>query len=377
MRKSLFFAFSILLLLININIFAQTENQNSAPIKSLSFVASAQLNSEDEIITTDDSFYLILNGSGTGLLFENGYVSSIDWTMPDDDSFQITDIFGYTYDGTFDDEYLVLSYEETIYYFQQTDALPIMNLAPEQWASGITPYFFVKDESIKNEIGSDKITEINDKASEISEKYGIDIHIIIIPDFLKYSYSSDIKAFSEEVIDGYRLGNRSEGNTLFLVMSMAERDYDICASGIQADGIFTTFAQELLENAMLPHFKDNNWTAGFTAYLDECAYILECAANGEIFTREPRNKKAEIILALIIGFLIGLLARTCVKSSYNNQVKQESAASNYIVDDSFKLAEKSDVYTHTTSSSTYSPRSSSSSHSRGGSGGRSHSSGKF
>lgn len=377
MRKSLFFAFSLLFLLIHINIFAQTENQDSTPLKSISFVASAQVNSEDELVNTEDSFYLILNGDGTGLLFENGYVSSIYWIMPDDDSFQITDRLGYTYDGTFDNEYLVLSYDEIIYYFEQTDALPIMSLASEQWASGIQPNFFIKDESIQNQIGSEKIAEINNKAADISEKYNIGVQIIIIPDFLDYSYSYDIQAFSEEIIDGYRLEKANEGNTLLLVMSMAERDYDICASGIQSNEIFTTFAQDLLENAMLPHFKDNNWADGFTAYLDECDYILECAANGEIFTRAPRNKKAEIIIALIIGLLIGLIARACVKSSYNNQVKQEPAASNYIIDDSFKLAEKSDVYTHTTSSSRYSPRSSSSSHSRGGSSGRSHSSGKF
>ncbi|MBO7135004.1 MAG: TPM domain-containing protein [Spirochaetaceae bacterium] len=232
---------------------------------------------------------------------------------------------------------------------------------------------------------------MNRKAASLSQKYGIDIHIIIVSNFLEYSYSNNIELFSEEISDGYRLGDKNEENALLLVMSMADRDYDIYSSGFKTNEIFNPYSRSFLENAMLPHFKQNNWADGFLAYLDECEYLLVNAENGEIFeassttdtdsffSNEERNYKLEIVISLIIGLLVGLIARSGVKAAYNNQVKQESAASNYIVDNSFKLSVKNDVFTHTTSSRTYSPRSSSSSSHSGGGGSRSssHSSGKF
>ena len=390
MRKSLVFAFSILILFVHTAVFSQTENAEPSSY-SIPLLAAAQLDSSNNVIGTSDNFYMILNGDETGVLFKDGYISRINWTTPDEETFQASDRLGYTYDGVFIEEgYLALTYKDTTYLFADAENLPIMNLAPAQWASGLKPYFFIEDKNIRNQIGAEKIAEINDKAAAISERYGTDIHIIIVSDFLDYSYSNDIELFSEEIADGYRLGDRNEENALLLVMSMADRDYDIYASGINTNAIFNPYSRGFLEDAMLPHFKGNNWAEGFLAYLDECNELLEMAENGEIFedtsttgyssfiSNEERNYKLEIVISLIIGLLVGLIAKSGVKAAYNNQVKQELTASNYIVDNSFKLSVKNDVFTHTTTSRTYSPRSSSSSsHSGGGSRSSSHSSGKF
>lgn len=393
MRKALTFAFSILFLLIHIETFAQTENKSPAK-NPVSFVATGLLTGDNQIIENkNDAFYLIVNDNSTGLLIANDYVTKIDWLMPDKTSIQLTDRLGYTYDGSFIDNYLVLSYDEKTYLFEQYESLPILHLAPEQWADGLEPFFFIEDKNIKNQISAEKIAEINEKAAAISEKYGIEVYIIIVSDFQNYACTYDIELFSEEIVNGYRLGNKNEGNALVLVMSMNERDYDIFASGIQSEEIFSNYTKSLLEDAMLPHFKENNWADGFLAFLDECEYIQEQAQNGEIYSDEiyssnlhngratvndSQRTKMQIVISLVIGLLIGLIARACVKASYINQVKQKSAASEYLVENSFNLTGKSDIFTHTTTSSTYSPRSSSSSsHSSGRGRSGSHSSGKF
>ena len=393
MRKAFIFAFSILFLLIHIDIFAQTGNQSPAK-NPVSFAATGLVTGNNQIIENkNDDLYLILNDNSTGLLIENDYVTKIDWLMLDEASIQLTDRLGYTYDGKFINEYLVLSYDEKTYVFEQYENLPILYLSPEQWAGGLKPFFFIEDKNIKNQIGAEKIAEINEKAAALSEEYGTEIHIIIVSDFLDYACTYDIELFAEEIVNGYRLGNKNEGNALVLVMSMSERDYDIFASGIQSEGIFTNTAKSLLEDAMLPHFKGNNWADGFLAFLDECEYIQKQALNGEIYSDETysgnlynerttgndaQSTKMQIVISLAIGLLIGLIVRACTKASYTNQVNQKSAASEYLVDNSFNLTGKSDVFTHTTTSSTYSPRSSSSSsHSSGRGRSSSHSSGKF
>ena len=391
MRKYIFFAFSILFLLVSAAaVFAQTEDLPLS-VESTPLVATAELDSSGSPLETNSDFYIILNSDGTGLFYKDGYVSKLNWNQPDDNNIQIDDRLGYTYDGIISDGYLLIPVKDTTYLFEKSGKLPIMKLASGQWAREIKPNFFVEDEATAAQIGEEKTAEINRKAASLSQEYGIDIHIIIVSDFLEYSYSNNIELFSEEISDGYRLGDKNEENALLVVMSMADRDYDIYSSGFKTNEIFNPYSRSFLENAMLPHFKQNNWADGFLAYLDECEYLLVNAENGEIFeassttdtdsffSNEERNYKLEIVISLIIGLLVGLIARSGVKAAYNNQVKQESAASNYIVDNSFKLSVKNDVFTHTTSSRTYSPRSSSSSSHSGGGGSRSssHSSGKF
>lgn len=377
MRKSLAFAFSILFLIFQTEVFAQTETSNYNRSNALPLVAAAKLNDGGDIIESYDKYYIILNADGSGLFYADGFVSKITWNMPDDNTVQFTDRIGDTYIGSFIDEYLSLECDGTTYFFELRKTIPIMDLLPEHWAQGIRPFFFIEDEAMRNEIGEEKIAEINSKAAQISEHYGTDIHIIIVNNYYDYSTKSDIELFAEEISDGYRLGLDKDENALLLVMSMSERDYDIYASGKYTNEIFNSFSRSLLEDAMLPYFKYNNWADGFNAYLDECLNLLELAENGEIYTRPPRNYKLEIIISLIIGLFIALIARACVHAAYSKQVQQKSAAAEYIVNDSFKLSQKTDTFTHTTTSRTYSPRSSSSSSHSGGSRSSSHSSGKF
>lgn len=378
MKKTLLFAFSILFLLFHAEIFAQTESSSYYKDNALPLVAIAKLNDGGDVIESYDNVYIILNVDASGLFFANGYISKIIWDMPDDSTVKFSDRLGDTYTGIFtDDGYMALDFEKTTYFFEQRNSIPLMELAPEQWAQDIRPFFFVEDKTVKNEIGEAEIAEINSKAAMLSERYGTDFHIIIVENFWDYACLGNIELFAEEISDGYRLGLKKDENDLLLVMSMSERDYDIYASGYETNNIFNSYTRSRLEDAMFPHFRNNNWADGFNAYLDECAYILEQAENGEIMTRTPRDKKLEIILSLIAGCLIGLIARACVASAYRNQVKQQTAASQYLVEDSFKLTGKSDTYTHTTTSRTYSPRSSSSGGHSGGSRSSSHSSGKF
>ena len=383
MKKSIILFMSIFLIFFQTGIFAQEEEQefdDSAETGHLSLYAvKQQTSSGKEIELSEETFYMVLNDDGTGLLVNQDFISKVIWDIYEDGSIQISDRLGYTYDGIVQD-YLILEAQDSIYYLVEGYDAPIISLAPDQWENSFANNkFFVESKSINEQIGAGQINKLNEKALSLSSRYGIDLHVIIVSDFTDFSYSQSIEIFAEEISDGFQLGKSNEENSLLLVMSMNERDYDIYASGIKCNEIFNEYSRGLLEKAMLPFFKENNWSNGFTAYFDKCNELLELAQNGQIISKPPRNIPFEIIISILFGLIISAAIRAFVKSLYVSRIAEKHSAQEYVIKDSFKILGESDNFIHTTTSKTYSPvsTSSSSGSSSGGSRSSSHSSGKF
>ncbi|MBO7135003.1 MAG: hypothetical protein J6V73_00075 [Spirochaetaceae bacterium] len=125
-------------------------------VESTPLVATAELDSSGSPLETNSDFYIILNSDGTGLFYKDGYVSKLNWNQPDDNNIQIDDRLGYTYDGIISDGYLLIPVKDTTYLFEKSGKLPIMKLAPDQWAREIKPNFFVEDEVTAAQIGEEK-----------------------------------------------------------------------------------------------------------------------------------------------------------------------------------------------------------------------------
>ena len=143
MKKYIFFAFSILFLLVSAAaVFAQTEDLPLS-VESTPLVATAELDSSGSPLETNSDFYIILYSDGTGLFYKDGYVSKLNWNQPDENNIQIDDRLGYTNDGIISDGYLLIPVKDTTYLFEKSGKLPIMKLAPGQWAREIKPNFFV------------------------------------------------------------------------------------------------------------------------------------------------------------------------------------------------------------------------------------------
>lgn len=381
MKKKILLALSIFFVLFCTNIFAQTENKETywtfyAEKSTYDDGNAPELSTVTNV--TPFRVYLVLNDDYTGLFVDTWYVTQITWDMPDDQTVSITDRLGDTFEGTFTDDYFVLKVDNTIYYMAAADTAPVINLAPECWTNGLPQNFFVESEYFKENIGEDAINELNEKAASISERFGFNMQIVLVSDFKKFTAGS-IGILNEEIADGFQIGKTTEGNALILTMSIDDRDYDIYAAGGMGNLIFNEYSRGLLENEMLPYFKNNDWFSGFNAYLDKCSELLEKAENGEYIDGPQGNTVIEIILAILVGLIVAAITKSCIKSSYENKVTEASSAQNYIVENSFNLSKQTDTFTHTTTSKTYSPKTSSSSGSShsGGSRSSSHSSGKF
>lgn len=220
------------------------------------------------------------------------------------------------------------------------------------------------------------------KATEIGQLYNCGVYLVTVDNMADYGYS-DIEEFSEYWYSrsGYGIGPERTG--IMLILSMADRDYDICAYGPDAHYAFTDYGKKWLAESFLGPFGDDEYGIGFTRYLRSVERLLEMAAEGNPYDVGVKMKKplyVSFFFALIIGAVIALISCFTMKAKMG-RVKEAAYASEFIPQNGIDITRKLDRFTHTTETRTKIESSSSSSSGGGGttisSGGYSHSSGKF
>ncbi len=380
MKKNIIFTLSTMLLIFQTGAFAQSSYADeSKPHETLAYYSDTEI-TEDGTTLQCNPIYVILSDNGNALLY-NQYVYPGTWENTENswlgDTTEITDYTGASHVlYTTDDGYVILYSNNTNYLIEEYQEPRILSVADGLWQKGLPGFYRTSPDLLG--FTDSTCNELSRKAQELSDKFDIAVNILIVDDFRKYTLSGSMYRFTEEVEGGYNLGAKcGTGSGILLALSMDDRDYDIDVYEPAANEIFNSYAREYLEKAMLPYLHDNDWEGGLNAYLDKCEYILSEAAAGNIIDGPPRILWLEIVIAVLTGLLIGCGARASVKHSYSKRVMEETAASNYIVDDSFAVSHKRDLYSHTTESRKYSPKSSNSGSSSGGGSRCSHSGGKF
>lgn len=210
-------------------------------------------------------------------------------------------------------------------------------------------------------------------AQQVAEQYTCGVYIVVVENYKDYTTGS-IERCAEDLYHYFDLGLGDGNDGLILLMSMAERDYDLWGYGPFAKVAFTDYGMDQLEESFLPYFRQNNWAGGFSAYIQGAARLLDAAARGEpVDYSMPTSLKAAIAMgpAALIGFIVCGGFKSQMKTA-----KERRDADEYVVRGSARLRVKNDQFINRTRSVTVIE--SSSGGSRGGSGGgTSHHSGKF
>lgn len=236
----------------------------------------------------------------------------------------------------------------------------------------------------------DSYEQINleEKAKQLSQVYDSAVYLVTVENFKAGGYEGTIEDYAYDYYMAHDFGKDTSKNGLMLILSMAERDFDIMAYGEFGNLAFTDFGKQALEDSFLSDFGDNEWFKGFSSYLKKTEYLLKWAEKGKpydihSFARKIERLPFNFILALIISLIIAS-RKTSLKKKGLNTISGATEAGNYLVSQSVNFTKRNDVYTHTTKSSTKIVSSSSSSSSHGYSGGTtvrsngsSHHSGKF
>lgn len=252
-------------------------------------------------------------------------------------------------------------------------------------ATGIAAEELVTDEA--GILSAEEIERLERVAAQVSEQYGCGVYIVTVEDF--QSYGSNVEAASEAVYRQRGMGYGAEKSGILLLLSMADRDYDLAIYGRTAITAFTDYGQEELADSFLPYFRRDDWAGGFEKFVNNAAYLLQRAAEGDPVDilvygdteRAPMGTGMKLLLSIAPACLISggvcLGMRGKMKTA-----KTKTTAEDYVVPGSLQLSVNTDRFLRTTRTVVKDPppESRGGGHSGGtsvNSGGFSHHSGKF
>ena len=170
----------------------------------------------------------------------------------------------------------------------------------------------------------EQLAALDEQSKTVSEYYDCGVYIVIVDDYKSYVPGS-IADFSEAVYKSYDLGYGEGRNGILLALSMAERDYDLCAYGDWAHYAFTDYGKDKLSETFLDNFRNNDWFGGFNDYIANSVSLMELAKNGnpldtinyEEVPEVPGWTPTELMLIIFVPCLIAL----GVCSVYRAQMK--------------------------------------------------------
>ena len=189
---------------------------------------------------------------------------------------------------------------------------------------------------------------LENKAKQISEKYGCGVYIVTLENYRDYDDRSDVFSFAQDFYRHYQLGIGDSKSGVLLLLSMADRDYSLVTYGGNAHYAFTDYGQQVLASEFLDDFRRNDWYGGFSDYLDCCNELLSRADRGEpldVVYGDRGRMSTGASLAIIIGvpLLISFFACEAMKRQMK-PVGRQSGADEYIVPGGIGLSLKRDVF---------------------------------
>lgn len=190
---------------------------------------------------------------------------------------------------------------------------------------------------------------LEQRAQSISETYDFGVYIVTVEDFTDYTNSTRIEKFAVKFYDENNFGYGEDHAGTMLMLSMAERDYDLDFNSKRADAIFTEAGRDWMENRFLVHFRGNDFYSGFNEYLNTCEEYLRAAQEGTPVGQGQGSStgggKLSPAIALIPGAIAALLAGiiTCAPM---HSAKMKRDADQYVVQGSLNLIRRSDMFLH-------------------------------
>lgn len=240
---------------------------------------------------------------------------------------------------------------------------------PMCFAQETFPYITDKADLLTNE----QIKNLEERASEISTRYEMGVYIIALDDFQKYSNYRSISGAAMDIYDSYGLGLGEDKAGVTLMLSMAERDYNLDFYGSRADYAFTEAGRDRIEERVVSFLRYGDYYGAFSAWLDLCDSYLRAAKEGNpVGQGEPssadwqEDSEGLGFLAVIPGIVAAALTGAVLVAPMRT-AGQKTHANDYVVDGSLELTRRSDMFLHR--SVTRRPRQNNNSGRPGGGGG--------
>ncbi len=226
---------------------------------------------------------------------------------------------------------------------------------------------------------------LEQRAKELSELHQFSLYVIILKNYKEFS--GNIVSCVQGIQDFYDLGWNGSDECAILLVSMADRDYDLEGFGTLGNQICDFESSWIIEDAFLDDLRQDDWYGAFSDYLDACDSQLTKLENGEDLSAgadiitgpdgldyheynnpyASRGMPAGMKLAIVV--LLPLLIAGITVGVFRAQMRtarEKTTAEEYLVPRSMDLRVREDRFTHRTVTRT---RIDSDSGSRGGGGG--------
>ena len=184
------------------------------------------------------------------------------------------------------------------------------------------------------------------KLNEISERQQADV-VVVTADTLGGKTPMD---YADDFYDynGYGFGADKDG--VLLLVSMEDRDWWMSTTGYGITAI-TDAGIEYISEKFLSDLSDGDYADAFTTYAELCDDFFTQARSGQPYDtghmpKQPFNIARNLLIALIVGFVIALIATGVMKGKLKT-VRFQSAASNYVKANSMNVTESRDMFLYT------------------------------
>ncbi len=184
------------------------------------------------------------------------------------------------------------------------------------------------------------------KLNEISERQQTDV-VVVTADTLDGKTPMD---YADDFYDynGYGVGGDKDG--VLLLVSLEDRDWWMSTTGYGITAI-TDAGIEYISEKFLSDLSDGDYADAFTTYAELCDDFFTQARSGQPYDtghmpKQPFNIARNLLIALIVGFVIALLATGVMKGKLKT-VRFQSAASNYVKANSMNVTESRDMFLYT------------------------------
>ena len=197
----------------------------------------------------------------------------------------------------------------------------------------------------------------------VSESAGVDVVIAVFDDMYNSGYT-DIQSFADDFYD--RSGFSPNG--IALVISMADRDYQVTTAGSCIE-TFTDDAIYYLEDRFLQPLSSGDYYTSFSIFAAEVSSVLDGGYDAELYNALNNDYNSDygyydgygynekdfqsspagfnwithILISLAIGIIVALIVVSSMKSKLKSVAAQHGAA-NYAVSGSPEITGQNEVF---------------------------------
>ena len=220
----------------------------------------------------------------------------------------------------------------------------------------------------------EEFQQLSAQLNEVSQRWSMDVVIVTVNTL----EGKTATAYADDYFDY----NGYSADGILLLISMEDRDWAISTSG-SGISTFTDAGQQYIMDDVLADLSLDYFYDAFSTFVSLCDDFCLQASTGTPYDNGNMPKEAYpffayLLVAVAIGFIVALIATGVMKGKLKS-VRPQTAANNYLKQNSLQVTEARDIFLYHTVTRTAKPKQTTGSSTHTSSSGRTHggSSGKF